>query len=296
MELRHLRSFVVLAEELHFGRAAARLHIAQPALSQQLKALEKELGLLLLQRTNRRVALTDAGSRLVTEANAVLARMDDAMAAMARVRIGEVGRLVLGVSPGVNATMLGSLLAAVGSSGATVEVEPRQVTSGEGLLGLARNELDAALVHALPENEKLAHIVVSTETLGVALPSSHRLARRKAVKAAELSGEPLAWMRRRWEPTLYDDVVSTLTTAGFEPGPPRETPNVDTSLSLVAAGLAISFKFAHEVRRGSHVGVVWRPFADVEPVVATSLVWRRGDRSPLLAALRRAATRLAAVR
>jgi DNA-binding transcriptional LysR family regulator len=293
MDIRQLRSFVVLAEELHFGHAAERLHIAQPALSQQLKVLERELGLVLLDRTNRRVSLTDAGTRLLDEARAVLERMDEAMAAMARVRTGDAGRLVLGVSAGVAAPTLRALLAAVAERGPDAYVEPRQVTTAEGLQGLARNELDAALIHTVPADRELASLVVSSDALGVALPSGHRLARRRAVSAAELSGEPLAWMRRRWEPTLYDEVIGTLAQAGFEPGPARETPNVETSLSMVAAGLAVSFKFAHEVARGRHVGVVWRPFADAQPVVPTALVWRRGDRSPLLATLRKAAEAVA---
>ena len=294
MDIRQLRSFVVLAEELHFGRAAERLHVAQPALSQQLKVLERELGLVLLDRTNRRVSLTDAGSRLLGEARAVIDRMDEAMATMARVRTGEAGRLVLGVSAGVAAPTLRALLAAVAEHGPDAYVEPRQVTTAEGLLGLARNELDAVLVHAVPSERELACLVVSSDVLGVALPSGHRLARRRAVPAAELNGEPLAWMRRRWEPALYDDVMATLGEAGFEAGPARETPNVETSLSMVAAGLAVSFKFAHEVARGRHVGVVWRPFADAQPVVPTALIWRRGDRSPLLSTLRKAADQVAA--
>lgn len=294
MDLRQLRSFTVLAEELHFGRAAARLHIAQPALSQQLKALEKELGLRLLDRTNRRVSLTDAGRRLVVEAGAVLARMDEAMAAMARVRTGEVGRLVLGVSPGVDQALLAALLSAVAAHSSDVDVQPRQVTSAEGALGLVRNELDAALVHSVPDDTGLAHEVVSSDELGVALPSAHRLARRRAIRAADLSGEPLAWLRRRWEPALYDDVLAQLAVVGFEPGPPRETPNIETSLGLVAAGLAVSFKFAREVAARRFVGVVWRPFADVTVDVPTSLVWRTGDRSPLLTTLLGAAREVAA--
>jgi DNA-binding transcriptional LysR family regulator len=219
--------------------------------------------------------------------------MDAAMAAMARVRTGEVGRLVLGITTGVDPNLVASLLAAAGED---VEVEPRQVTSAEALLGLGRSELDAALIHAVPDDKTVAHVVVARDELGVALPSGHRLARRKAVPPAALSGEPLAWLRRRWEPTLYDDVLARLSAVGFEPGPPRETPNVETSLSLVAAGLAISFKFASEVTRRRYVGVVWRPFADVDVPVPTTLIWRRGDRSPVVAAVVSAARQLADAR
>lgn len=292
MEIRQLRYFVALAEELHFGRAAMRVHIAQPALSQQLKALERELGLRLLDRTNRHVGLTDAGQRLLVEATGVLARFDEAMASMARVRTGTVGRLVLGVSRGVDPSLLGTLLEEVTKASGAAEVEPRAVNSAEGLTGLTRSELDAVIVHAIPHQPTFSHIVLAEEALGVAVPSSHRLARQRAIRPDLLSGEPLIWLQRRWEPDLYDDVFRTLTRAGYEPGPSQKTPNVETSLSLVAAGLGVSFKLAHEVSRGRHVGVVWRPFADVTVNVPTTLIWRRGDGAPLLATLVRAARTL----
>ena len=294
MEIRHLRSFAVLAEELHFGRAAQRLHVAQPALSQQLKTLERELGLRLVDRTNRRVGLTDAGERLLIEATAVLARFDAAMASMARVRTGSVGRLVLGVSPGAAPAILRDLLEAVATGGESPEIEPRAVSSAEGITGLERNELDAILVHSVPDEPALSHLVLARQELGVALPSGHRLVRQRAIAPAKLSGEPLIWLRRRTEPALHDDVFGVLTAAGYEPGPPRGSANVETSLSLVAAGLGISFKLAHEVSRGRHVGVVWRPFDGVRVTVPTTLVWRRGDRAPLLTALVRAARKLQA--
>ena len=140
---------------------------------------------------------------------------------MARVRTGSVGRLVLGVSPGVDATMLRALLAAVAKRKGSPEVEPRQVTSAEGLLGLARNELDAVIVHAVPAEAGVSHIVLAEDELGVALPSGHRLARQRTVAPAKLNGEPLVWMRRRWEPALYDDVSESLSTVGFVAGAPR---------------------------------------------------------------------------
>ncbi|MBA3529947.1 MAG: LysR family transcriptional regulator [Propionibacteriaceae bacterium] len=290
MEIRQLRSFLVLAEELHFGRAAARLHVAQSALSQQLKLLERQLGLRLLDRTNRHVALTDAGARLVLEAGAAVERFDEAMANMARVRTGEVGRLVLGVSPGVDSRILQRLLST--ATNVNSEIQPRQVTSTQAVTGLGRHELDAALVHATPDQPEIAHLVLVDEELGVALPSSHRLARARAVRPAELNGEPVIWLARRTEPDVYDAVFASLTAAGYLPGPARETPNVETSLSLVAAGGGVSLKLKHEVRRGQ-VGVVWRPFKALAISVPTTLVWRRGDRAPLLWRLIRAGQEIA---
>jgi DNA-binding transcriptional LysR family regulator len=298
VEIRYLRSFLVLAEELHFGRAAARLHVTPSAVSQELKALETELGLRLVERTTHHVdGLTDAGRRLVVEATAVLERVDEAMAAMARVRTSQVGGLVLGVSAGVDPTLLAALLATATAGGGDVDIQPRRVTSAEAIPALARNELDAALIQSIPTEPDVSHLVVISEEIGVALPSGHRLAqRRSAVRAAELNGEPIAaYQRRRAEPMLYDGIVSQLVDAGFEPGPPQDMPTVESALSLVAEGEAtvISFRFAREVTRTRHNGVVWRRFADATVRVPTVLVWCTNKRSTPLTSLVQAARDLA---
>ncbi|MBA2768852.1 MAG: LysR family transcriptional regulator [Sporichthyaceae bacterium] len=290
MDIRQLRSFLVLAEELHFGRAAARLHIAQPALSQQLKSMERELGLRLVDRTNRHVALTDAGERLVLEGGAAVERFDSAMATMARVRTGEVGRLALGVSPGVDPVILQQLLSV--AAAVDSEVHPRSMSSTQAFTGLQRHELDAALVHAAPDQPGISHIVLVRDELGVALPSSHLLARKRSVRVTDVNGEPIIWLARRNDPVVHDSVIDPLVVAGYRPGRVRETPNVQTSLSMVAAGLGISLKLRHEVTRG-HIGVVWRPFKDVDSSVPTTLAWRRGDDAPLLRRLVRAAREIA---
>jgi DNA-binding transcriptional LysR family regulator len=154
---------------------------------------------------------------------------------------------------------------------------------------LHRYEIDAALVHVVPQAADLSHRVLERLPLGVALPAGHRLARRRAIRARELTGETLIWVARSAEPQLHDEVMSALRAAGYHPGATQHPPTVDTSLNLVAAGLGVSLKLRHELEQAPRRGVVWRPLADVELSIPTAFVWRRGDRSPMLAALRRAA-------
>jgi DNA-binding transcriptional LysR family regulator len=288
VEIRDLRYFLVLAEELHFGRASARLHIVQPALSQQLKRLERELGVVLVERSSRQVSLTPAGERLRREAAEVTRRFDRVEAVMARLRDGVDGRLVLGISPGIRPELLQSLVLAVTRT-AGAEVTTTAANSAEAAHLLEQHRVDAALVHGRIAERDIAHRVIDVVPLGVAVPSSHRLARRRAVRARDLTGETLIWIGRDVEPQLFDSVMGRLTAAGYEPGPTQHPPTVDTSLNLVAAGIGVSLKFRHELRQAPRVGVAWRPFADVELEVPTVLTWRRGDRSPLLSKLRHAA-------
>ena len=149
MDIRQLRYFVALAEELHFHRAAARLHIAQPALSQQIRSLERELGLQLLERTNRRVSLTDAGARLLTEATAVVARFDEAVANMQRVRAGEVGTLRIGIFPGPLRQLLPGILAELRSRSPDIDVATRYLPALDQVTAVLEGRLDLALLPSL---------------------------------------------------------------------------------------------------------------------------------------------------
>jgi DNA-binding transcriptional LysR family regulator len=295
VDVRDLRYFLALADELHFGRAADRLHIAQPALSQQLKRLERELGLPLVDRGSRHVRLTSAGERLKAEAAEAVARFDAVVAAMSQVRQSENGRLVLGMSPGVRPALFRELLIALAAH-STGTVVTRAASSADAATMLHRYEIDAALLHAVPEAPDFTHQVLERLPLGIALPSGHRLARRRVIPPGELSGETLLWASRSAEPSVHDLVMTALVAAGYEPGAMQHPPTVDTSLNLVAAGLGVSLKFRHELEQVPRRGVVWRPLSDVELAIPTALVWRRGDPSPMLAALRRAAPTATRVR
>ncbi|MDQ0632393.1 DNA-binding transcriptional LysR family regulator [Arthrobacter pascens] len=287
MEIRQLRRFLVLAEELHFGKAAARLHIAQPALSQELKALEKALGLRLVDRTHNHVALTDAGRRLQQEAVHIIQAHDAAAASMEELRNPPSGTLKLGVAVGVAYPLLAELLQDLGSGGlgpgdAAPEVDIKPAAAREGVQKLLEGEFDAVFIHAVPPvDERIGVLTLETEPMGVALPSGSPLAKLAAVSPVDLSGEALIWLQRDGDPDVRERVLGLLVDAGMVPGPHRWSPSIATTMSLVAAGLGVSFKTPHQVVPGDPPGVAWRPFAGVSLPMPTVLVWLRHGASPL---------------
>lgn len=286
MEIRQLRRFLVLAEELHFGKAAVRLHIAQPALSQELKALEKSLGLRLLDRTHNHVALTDAGRRLQEEAERIIQAHDAALTAMEEIRSPQRVTLKLGVAVGVAYPLLAALLSGLGSDEAGPEVDIKAAAAREGVLKLLDREFDAVFIHAVPpRDERLGVLTLETEPMGVAVPSGSPLARLTAISPTDLSGQALIWLQRDGDPDVREHVLGLMMDGGMIPGPHRWSPSIATSMSLVAAGLGVSFKTPHQVVPGDPPGVVWRPFAGVSYPVPTVLVWLRNDVSPLTARL-----------
>ncbi|WP_426997443.1 LysR family transcriptional regulator [Pseudarthrobacter sp. N5] len=292
MEIRQLRRFLVLAEELHFGRAATRLHIAQPALSQELKALEKSLGLMLMDRGHNHVALTEAGHRLRAEAELIIQAHDAGQAAMDELRTAVSGKLSLGVAVGVAYPLLAELLGGLGDGGPPPDVSIKPAAARDGIQRLRDGEFDAVFIHAIPaEDKKLGCLVLEWEPMGVAVPSSSRLASLAAISPVDLSGEALIWLQRDGDPDLCDRVLRLMIDGGMDPGPQRWSPSIATTMSLVAAGLGVSFKVPHQVVPNDPAGVVWRPFAGVSLPVPTVLVWRSDDPPPLvrkLAAIARA--------
>ena len=291
MEIRQLRRFLVLAEELHFGKAAARLHIAQPALSQELKALERALGLRLVDRTHNHVALTDAGRRLQEEAVHIIQVHDAAAASMEELRLPPTGTLKLGVAVGVAYPLLAELLHDLGSGGpgpggghggAAPDVDIKPAAAREGVKKLLEGEFDAVFIHAVPPaDERIGVLTLETEPMGVALPSGSPLAKLAAVSPSDPSGEALIWLQRDGDPDVRERVLGLLVDGGMVPGPHRWSPSIATTMSLVSAGLGVSFKTPHQVVPGDPPGVVWRPFAGVSLPMPTVLVWLRNGASPL---------------
>jgi DNA-binding transcriptional LysR family regulator len=276
MDVRQLRYFVAVAEELHFGRAASRLRIAQPALSQQIMILERELGLQLLERTHRSVTLTDAGARLLAEARSVLARFDEATEAMRRVREGSVGSLRVGVFPGPLRTVLPPALVELRRQRPDVEVETRFVR--EQPAALLDGRLDLALMPSVGQAgvaPPLAEKVVGRELLGIALPAAHPLARKQILDADDLGGLPFVFMARERGPDIYDTVLAALRTAGVRPRSMLESSTPESSLSIVAAGLAASVKTQSEVAAAHAAGdrVVWRPLSNFHLELSIVAAW-----------------------
>jgi DNA-binding transcriptional LysR family regulator len=281
MDVRQLRCFVAVAEELHFGRAAARLHIAGPAVSQTIRSLEADLGLRLFDRTNRRVELTDAGRLLLGEAQAVLGRLDAARAAMDQFKSRQRSQVRIGVAAALPPGLVPTLLAGCARAAPGVDVVVTALRAGsDRALG---HDVDIALVRGQASEPGVESIVVVRETLGIALARGHRLARKRSIRAAELNGLPLIAFARRSDPQEYDRLFAALADAGLtevrlahesHPGA------VEASLRLVAAGAGVSPKLRSEVDAFGSTEVVWRPLADAEIEVVIAAAWRVDSLTP----------------
>jgi DNA-binding transcriptional LysR family regulator len=285
MDVRQLRCFVAVAEELHFGRAAARLHVAGPAVSQTIRSMEAELGLTLFNRTNRRVELTEAGTVLLAEARGVLDRFDGAMTTMAGVRRGERGRVRIGAVPALPPRLIPRLLEVCAAQTPRIEVVVTAARSGAGVSEALDSEADMVLVRGEVEEPLIASRVVAREPVGVALRDDHPLAARAEISPRELTGVPLIAFPRQSDVAEYDRVMGALAAGGLpEPRVVHEShPGaVDASLRLVAAGVGASLKLRSEVDAFAGDHVEWRPLADAQLDVIISAAWRSDRETPAL--------------
>ncbi len=284
-EIRHLRYFVAVAEELHFGRAAARLHVLQSPLSQQIIQLERELGVELLERTKRRVELTPAGEVYLEEARRVLAFHARAEETARRAARGEVGRLALGFAGSAAYGVLPSLLKASRERLPDLGIELRgEMLSSELVRALDEEEIQVAiLLRNSTENPELGVTVIRREPFVVALPAEHPLVRRRVINLRELSGEPFVLFPRRRGAVLHDAVINVCHEAGFSPTVIQEATELPTQVSLVASGMGIALVPA-SMRRLRYDGVVYRSLQGDPPAPDTAVAWRRGTETPILKA------------
>jgi DNA-binding transcriptional LysR family regulator len=282
-ELRHLRYFVAVAEELHFGRAAQRLHISQPPLSMQIRSLEDALGVQLFHRTQRRVALTQAGEAFLREARQILERAAGSVIAAQRASRGEVGQLALGFVSHANYHVLPPLLREFRARAPDVRLQLREATSDRLLEDLPEGRVDAAFVLPPLENPQLDHLVAWREPLVAALPARHPLAKRRGPLAlAQLAEAPFILFPRRLAPQLHDDIVACCRAAGFSPRVEQEAVQMQTIVSLVSAEIGVALIPA-SIENLGRTGVVYRRLAQASPQTEVLLAWRRGDALATLA-------------
>ena len=290
MELRHLRYFLVVAEERHITRAAARLGLQQPPLSQQIHALERELGTKLFTRLPRGVELTPAGEGFLEEARAVLSGVERATVRARAAAMGQRGRISIGLTtsaslhPGVTRT-----LRAYANSHAAVSLD-LHANSAAGLTeALLRAEVHVAIMRAaVARPVDLIFRELAREDMLIALPSDHRLVRRTAsgvnapIPLRALAGERLILVRRHAAPGMYGNVVDACHKAGFEPLIVAEVEQMLISMNLVAAGVGISLVPA-SIRDIRQEGIVYCPVLDAPSLVAPlTLVHRRGEARPFV--------------
>jgi DNA-binding transcriptional LysR family regulator len=295
MEFRRLRYFVAVAEEGNFSRAAERLHVAQPALSSQIKLLEREVGVRLFDRSNRGVRPTDAGRLLLGEAQRILAQTEEAVRMARRVGHGEVGRLTIGFVPSAFNEVLPPLLRRFRDAFPDVELLLREMNPDQLVEGLREERIDAAFLYLPVEDENLGSLAVSSEDLVVAVPERHPLAGEPKIDVRALADEPFVLPARYGTPGLRGRVMEACRQAGFVPrAAQREEWLMQTTIvGLVASEVGIAFvpsSLQHSLRRD---GVVYKEFRGPSPTVELGVVWRAGDGSPVLRAFLDIATQKA---
>ncbi|NYV76220.1 LysR family transcriptional regulator [Streptomyces sp. UH6] len=266
MELRQLRHFLTLAEECHFGRAAARLHVAQPALSQQVKQLERELGVSLFNRSTRHVELTEAGRHLVEHARVLVAEERRALVHMRELATGHAGRVSVGFIGTATYDVLPRVARTVRARLPRITLELRGETLTPQLAeGLRSGAFDLAVLRGALDAEDIRTVPLRSEPLMAVLPSHHRLAGRPSVPLADLAGEPFVVHPSQARSSMYDLVLAACRRAGFRPAQLLEVGETATLVVLVAAGHGVALVPA-SVRSLSVEGVTYVPLAEPESV------------------------------
>ncbi|MCB9793633.1 MAG: LysR family transcriptional regulator [Alphaproteobacteria bacterium] len=283
MEMRHLRAFLVVAEELHFTRAARRLRIAQPAVSAAIQELEQELGAQLFARTSRRVALTEAGERFRLDAEAALATLERGAQAARRVAAGETGRVVLQFTTLAALSPLPSAIARFRAARPDVQVLIEQRGTSEQLKRLRAGEADLAFTVTPGPLEDLASETLTQGPLVAILPAGHACAGRPHLRFSEIASEPMLILPERSEPAMHAAYRALCEAVGAPPRVDLELEQIDSVLAFVAAGLGISLAPA-AVRQLQLPGVAYVP---LHPPIAAGItvVWDAERLSPAAAAL-----------
>src|SRR5262245_25306774 len=283
VELRHLRYFVAVGEEEHFGRASERLHVVQPALTRQIRQLEDEIGYALFERLKRGVRLTEAGKSFLEEARRLLADLGRSVDRTRLVAQGRVGRLRVGFSD--TATYSGELPSILHNFRARwpdvrLELFPSSsVAAGEQL---RKHEVDVAFVYVAPTDfRELKTHTISVERWVLALPQAHPLVKRKRVTLSDLKREPFVWFPRPVAPPLYDRVLAACHAAGLTLNIVQEVNNPTTMLSLVAGGIGVTFTIT-SAENTKPDSVVLRKVHDLRVTAELSAIWRADNKVPAL--------------
>jgi DNA-binding transcriptional LysR family regulator len=293
MELRHLRYFIAVAEELHFGRAALQLGISQPPLSQQIQALEQELGARLFERTNRRVELSEAGRLFLEEARLVMAQVDKAADVARRAQLGELGEMKIGfTSSAPFNSSLPKAIYAFRQAFPAVHLNLKEMSSKSVADALLDEAIEIGLMRPLALPDSLSVVELLREPLVAVLSVAHPLAQaeQRGIELKELANEPFVFFPRSYGSGLYAQFLSLARQAGFSPHIAQEAGEAMTIIGLVAAGLGVSVLPA-SFQWMRIEGVVYRPLLDPGATTAVWLVQRKGQPTAMAQAFTELLTR-----
>ncbi|RWQ69619.1 MAG: LysR family transcriptional regulator [Mesorhizobium sp.] len=283
MDHKLMQSLVAVAEELHFGRAAARLHISQPPLTKQIQQLEQVIGVRLLERTKRKVELTEAGRVFLEEARAVLHQTGQAVELARKAGRGETGHLSVGFIDAAIYSVVPAVVQRFTECYPEVALSLTDLRIPNQIKLVAERQLDIGFVHPPVVHNALQAESILVEPLIVALPETHWLASETEIALADLAQEALIQFPRSINPSLYDEIVGLCRSSGFSPRIVREATPKQTIIGLVSVGLGVSLLPAclENLQRS---GVVYRPIRGRNLSIDTSIIYRREQPSPVLKA------------
>ena len=281
MELRHLRYFAVLADELHFGRAAQRLAITQPPLSSAIKALEEELGVRLLERNSKQVRLTPAGQALRASARKLLRQAEEAALEAREVAAGSAGRLRIGFVGAMLYRGLPQALRAFQASHPAVRISLAELNSAEQITDLLHDRLDLGFMHTARLPQDLASRLLLTEPFVACLPTHHALARQRVLEVGALRDQPFVLFARAASPDYHERLLAICAQSGFLPEVRHEVRHWLAVVSMVAQGLGVAL-VPQAMQRSALKGAVFRPLDGVTAQSEAYGVWRPGPQNVLV--------------
>jgi DNA-binding transcriptional LysR family regulator len=282
MELRHLRYFVAVGEEEHFGRAAERLHVAQPGLSRQIQDLEREIGFLLFDRLSRGVRLSAAGKLLLTDARRILQDVDAAKRRAERIALGKAGTLRIGIATAI--AWHGTVVEAFREfrrREQDVELVLQHLLSVHQVEAILSGRLDAGF-GATPWHADLAHYQFAEDRMLLAVPKGHPLTKREEIRLQQLRDMPFIWFQRWVNPTFYDQMMHACARGGLSaPRIVQEAADRDTQLGLVQCRIGIAW-LTESTRWHCPRGIALLPVVDMNVRLPFKLMWKKGNDSALL--------------
>ena len=284
MELRHLRYFVAVAEEQHFGRAAERLHIVQPALSRQIQDLESEMGFTLFDRLSRGVRLNAAGKLFLSDARRILRDVDDAKRRAECIALGKAGTLRVGIATAVSwHGMVADSFRQFRHEQPDAELELHHLLSVHQIEAITTGRLDAGFAASLlPMHKDLAHQRLADDRMVLAVPKGHPLTKRKNVRLRDLRDLPFIWFPRWVNPTFFDQLMRGCSRGGLHaPRVVQEAADRDTHLGLVQCRVGVSWQ-NETLRWHCPRGVALVPVVDMNVQLPFDLIWRKDNTLPLL--------------
>ncbi|WP_156917662.1 LysR family transcriptional regulator [Salinarimonas rosea] len=292
IEVRHLRYFRAVAEDLHFGRAAERLRIAQPALSRQIQNLERELGVVLLARTQRSVALTPAGALFLERTQRILDELIKCVADARRVQAGEYGHLTVGFIHSSTYGLLPAILERFRHLYPEVELELHEMTVADQIGALPRRQIDVGLLRPPVGDPEIKVQTILEERFLLAVPSKHALAAERVISLQRLARESFILFSRQQSPLFHSRILSMCERVGFVPHVVQHATQIHTIVGLVGAGMGIALvpETASNLRISS---VNFLEIAESPQPVEIALAWRMDKETPALRSFRQVATLVA---